>query len=357
MFCPSPAAPLLLRPRRSPEVPDIRAMLAQGLRHSELNLGINTAYVKMAGLFQDIYDLPRQGMPSWYAFAPFASREAGSGMRRAEAVIKLLEQNEGPNSPTELLSALFPHSRNQPQGVVEVVAGARMTRLIAGLSGTPKERFLQVARSALNMLEAGNLAIVSEIGVAGQDFLQWRGGREQPPTPVEVLAEFAEESQQAGRMYAFMEQAVLGGGDLPTDFSGPFPSSRFDRKNLLAAGFAAYEAARLESDPAVKARWVQQAGIALAYREQHDVVAQAFENTPPGEIDRMEMFRILTPFVQVPHRGGIWSYQETLGRRVLDKNWAVFDDRWGGILHFFGQVFENPGVLWPMPHPHPDHPL
>lgn len=356
-FQPSWVEEPTIRPRFTPSVPDVRGMLAQGLRYSDLNLGINTAYVSMARQFQDIYDLPHQGMPSWYAFAPFASREAGKGMRRAELALRLLENGEGPGSAAELVDQLFDCSEARPDGMVEVVTAARLTRLMAGLEGSPRERLTQVARSVLNLLEAGNLAIVSEIGVAGQDYLEWRNTRTETPSPPEVLSQFAWEPEQSQAMFSFMRQAVEGGGELPIDFEKPFPEPAFDRKHLLPACFAAYEAARTESDPEIKKRWIQQAGIALAFREQHDVVAQAFENTPPGEIDRMEVFHILTPFVQVPHRGGTWSYQEMLGTRVLDKNWAEFPDRWEGILNFFDDVFAEPTVLWPMPDPHPDRDL
>ena len=73
------------------EIPDVRGMLAKNLRFSELNLEINKAYVALAEQFQDIYDPERQRGPSWYGFAPYASRQAGGSIKLAERLTNVLD--------------------------------------------------------------------------------------------------------------------------------------------------------------------------------------------------------------------------------------------------------------------------
>ena len=68
-------------------------MLAKNPRYSELNYEINKVYVKMAGLFQDIYDPQHQSSASWYGFAPYASRQAGKSIKLAEKLTAALDRS------------------------------------------------------------------------------------------------------------------------------------------------------------------------------------------------------------------------------------------------------------------------
>ena len=223
------------------------------------------------------------------------------------------------------------------------------------------------------MLEDGNRRIVSEIGVAGQDYLTFRQGRQ--PSPQEVLEQFTVASteknpEQARRVYDMMETVVKGDGPLKTDWDKEFPADSFDRTNFLVAGFAAYEAARLETDPRLKSRWIDQAGALIAFREQFDIVQGAFQgDVREGEVDRKELMQMVTPWVDVPTNRFKWTFRKYAADnlppaddnkwtpRAAEYNWSDFETRWGAILNFFDRVNADPTTLWPMPSPDPDDPL
>lgn len=387
---------------QSPEIPDVRGMLAKNPRFSELNLGINTVYVKMADMFQDIYDPDRKFSPSWYGFAPFASRTAGKSIRMAEKLTAVMEKygQAPPHKPewehqldqeypepderemaSNVLSLLGPapaaHGGPQPQGIGDLthlgIAAKRMGSIIRKQSGSLSTRLTRVARTVRNMLEDGNRRIVTEIGVAGQDYLEFRKDRQ--PSPEEVLNEFTVEGtplrpEQAREVYQAMEDIVLGDGPLVTEWDKKFPPESFDRSNFLVASFAAYEAARLETDPEIKNRWIEQAGVVMAFREQMDTVQQAFEDTGSAdEVSRKELMKLMTPWVGVPTYNFEWSFREYAGQslppadrnpftpRAAEYSWGHFPTRWGGILNFFGDVFEDTSSIWPMPSPDPSVPL
>lgn len=380
-------------------------MLAKKPRFSELNLGINKSYVVMAELFQDIYDPERQLSPSWYGFAPFASRVAGRSIKLAEKLTSSLDKIDGNPRPfshkpeweaeldrefpepeeREMASfslSLFGPARNPDtpttQGIGNIthlaIAARRMGKIVARESGPYRQRLTRVARTIRNMLEDGNRRIVTEIGVAGQDYLHFRQGKN--PTPEQVLEQFTVDGtphapEQAREMYSTMEEIVKSGDPLVTHgWEKRFPEPQYDRSNMLVASFAAYEAARLETDPKVKNRWIEQAGVLMAFREQHDTVQRAFESTArPDEVPREPLMEMTTPWVEVPTRQFEWSFRKYAGQslppadsnpltpRAAEYSWGNFETRWGGILDFFGQVFKQPGTLWPMPSPYPSEPL
>lgn len=370
-------------------IPDVRGMLARNPRYSELNLEINKAYIGLANLFQDIYDPARDLHPSWYGFAPYASRQAGTTIKRAEQLTALLERGEALPStghPLETEMALAdpdPNGAEMARFVLNlygaqslesaahlVIAANRLRKLVAGQSGGLSTRLARVARTVRDMLEDGNRRIVAEIGVAGQDYLQFRQGRE--PSPEEVLREFHVEQAPhdpgtAGAIFANVKAAVDSNQPLVTDW-GRWPAK--DRPQFLVAAFAVYEAARLEPDPVKKNRWLDQAGILLAYREQHDSVHGAFQDSGNGgEVSRAQVMEMSTPFIGVPTHNVQWDFRgyananlppadhNPFTPRAAEYNWSDFPTRWGGILNFFGTVFGDPKTLWPMPSPNPADPV
>lgn len=377
-------------------------MLAKKPRFSELNLGINTAYVTIADMFQDIYDPERKLSPSWYGFAPFASRQAGGSIKMTEKLTARMEKygQAPPHSPlweqqldqeypepseremaSHVLSMFGPapsaNGAPQPEGIGDLthlgIAAKRLGSIMRKESGSFAARATRIVRTVRNMLEDGNRRIVSEIGVAGQDYLHFRKDRE--PSPEEVLQEFTVEGtparpEQATQVYQAMEKIVKGGGPLQLEWNEGYPPKTFDRSNFLVASFAAYEAARLEPDPKMKNRWIEQAGVVMAYREQHDTVQGAFEDTgSPDEVSRVELMKMMTPWVEVPTYNFDWSFRDYAGKelppadrnpftpRAAEYSWGDFPTRWGGILHFFEGVFQDPSSIWPMPSPDPSVPL
>lgn len=382
------------------EIPDVRGMLARKPRYSELNLEINKAYVVIADMFQDIFDPNRDYSPSWYGFAPFASRQAGGGIKQAEDLTAFLEGgNDAPShtleweeqlvrefpdpdrreAASQTLSLLGPAPEDGPhlEGIGDIVhlgiAANRLRKILWKTPGSARERLAKVARTTRNMLEDGNRRIVSEIGVAGQDYLIYRQGKN--PTPAQVLNEFTvagteQNSAQAREVYQMVESVVNGDGPLKTDWDKDFPKDSFDRTNFLVAGFAAYEAARLETEPKMKNRWIDQAGALIAFREQFDIVQTAFDDgQSPDEVSRRELMEMITPWVNVPTRNFKWTFRHFASDhlppnddsrftpRASEYNWADFGTRWKAILNFFDRVNADPKTLWPMPSPHPNDPL
>jgi hypothetical protein len=383
------------------EIPDVRGMLAKNPRYSKLNFEINKAYVKMAEQFQDIYDPERALSPSWYGFAPYASRQAGGSIKMAERLTGFMEgygskPKHAPEVEAELTREFPDHEEREmasyslsllgpaatPDGPSPsmlgdikhlTIAAKRLASMVRKDSGPLGERLTRIARTTRNMLEAGNRAIVSEIGVAGQDYLHFR--RPNVPTPEDVLQNFTVEGTpknptQARQVYAKMESIVRSGAMLVTEWDADFPKEEFDRSNFLVAAFAAYEAARLESDPDVKNRWIEQAGIVMAFREQKDTVQPAFDGLDgKDEVSRKELMTLVTPWVEVPTRDGTWTFRKYSSDhlppgddnpwtpRAAEYSWGDFNTRWGGILDFFNGVFDNPESIWPMPSPEPSDPL
>ncbi|MCA9797336.1 MAG: hypothetical protein KC910_36245, partial [Candidatus Eremiobacteraeota bacterium] len=89
---PLPARPFFAQP----EIPDVRGILARGLRYEELNQQITASYSQFARLLQSGYDPGYPGQvttsPSWFGFGPWASRQAGLGMVMAGRAVHLLEE-------------------------------------------------------------------------------------------------------------------------------------------------------------------------------------------------------------------------------------------------------------------------
>jgi hypothetical protein len=378
------------------EIPDVRAMLARNPRWSKLNLEINKAYIALAEQMQDIYDPKRELHPSWYGFAPYASRQAGSTIKRAEQLTALLERGEPMPPANPELEQDLARTEQQPDvlevsrfllhlyGVKEtvslgagaiahlVIAANRLCSLLVGQRGSLTQRLARVARTVRDMLEDGNRRIVAEIGVAGQDYLTFRQGRS--PSPDQVLDEFHVDSAapnpaQARAVFDRVSQVVRDGDPFILDWGREFPDP-FPRGQFMVASFACYEAARLEPDIVLKNRWLDQAGILLAYREQHDSVQGAFDDSPhPGEVSRRSVMRMSTPWIGVPTHSTRWSFRRYANQqlppldhnpftpRASEYNWSDFSTRWAAINDFFGQVLEQPSTLWPMPDPDPAVPL
>ncbi len=403
-FEPAPE-PLALIPPPSPRqdwIPDVVGILEQNLRFEQLNEKITESYSQFAHLFQQEFD-PSYGStslastsPSWFSFGSFASRQAGLGMYLAGRTVELLEDFEDDQELEARCQELFP---NQPDlegtGTGRILAyfllsltgGAldprtvvinldRLAHLVAQAPGENlKSRLIAVAQTARNMLEDGNQRIFSELGVSAQAFCHFGRQQGENLTTDLILDQFSLSAdprpEQARAFYNSAWEAVLNGGDLPTDWESRFPSEQTDHRNLLVAGYALYHRAASVADPGRRDRTLQLAGILLAHREQQDTAQPAF--TPgrvvPGEVDRALLMEIMTCGVLVPTRELTWSYSEFAERalpprdgnlftpRVTEYNWAHFRDRWPGILDFFQQVFERPGSVWPVPPSNPTQPL
>ncbi|MGE0495760.1 MAG: hypothetical protein AB7S38_41530 [Vulcanimicrobiota bacterium] len=386
---PLPSRPVFTQP----EIPDVRGILARGLRYEELNQQITASYSQFSHLLQSEYDpgYPSQitTSPSWFGFGPWASRQAGLGMVMAGRAERLLEGWAASDNPDERLRAQAAELAGGAElnGVVDetqricgllllgltdgaldprtiFVSSQRLLALTKTAPGANfTERLLAVARTARNTLEDGNRKIFEELGVSAQDFCHFRRRFGPGLTAEDVLDGFSlstpSSPDQARTIYAGLMPAVEGDGPLPTHFD---QFTGLDHRNFLVVGYALYQKAGSVDDLRLRNRLVEMAGILMAYREQHDIAQAAFTpgEVKPGEVDRAALFAALTPGVAVPLPDWGWSYagfakhlpardHNPLTPRVTEYNWADFDDRWPGILDFFGGVFERPDLVWPMP--------
>lgn len=404
--------------RQGGGIPDVEGILASDRRHEDLNFAITRSYTEMAPLFQSIIDPSgTQGaLPNWYGIAVYASRSAGQGMCMAHALQKALDASAttvggllrfafspvpGPaaaaaaaalatqppsrldlaQTATVALQSLDGnhdgrmHLRDSLQVLdprLLAVTSKRLTQLLIDAPGaTLRDKSAAVTRTLLNGLEFGNRAIFSDIGAAGAAFLKFRQQQGGQITPQQVLEQFSCDGpprpDEARLVFDRAVTQATGRDALPVDFGAEFPEIAGDNRAMFPAAFALYEQAGRTPDARVRDRLVMYGNQLLAWREQHDVAVSAFDApAAPGEVSRHEIWRLMTPLVDLKTRAGVWRYVDYLSSReeqgtfdhlltpaVAKKNWADFNDRWPAILNSFDAAYANASALWPMPNPNP----
>jgi hypothetical protein len=380
------------------------------LRYVDLNRAINGGYGQFGRLFQEILDPAFDGtssaVPNWYAIAAYASRSAGRSLLALQAALEALQDLDHPPTTCDLLRRISPdlgpvasvaaawidrtfHALEDRLGAALLVGAAllsggsladlldprlliisvrRLAELVRAAPGQGlAERLQVVLHTQRNTLEEANRAIFADIGGAGEAYLRWRR-RQGRVTPGKVLSHFPlGQPGQSREIYRWALAAARRPGPLPTDLEARFPPSRYDLTSVLTAAFALYEKARGATSAERRNRLAELANILMAYREQYQVVQPTFSppSPLPGEVDRSATMRLVTPFVSVPMRWGTWSYRDFVEKTGPDRdgnwltppcterNWAVFEDRWEGIMDAFRQVERRARDMWPMPHPDP----
>ncbi|ODT65418.1 hypothetical protein ABS71_12200 [bacterium SCN 62-11] len=386
---PAGLIPKLFVPRQS--IPDAEAIAQNPNLHGvELNRAINRTYVELSKQLQRVLDPEfaegSKVSPSWYSMAIYASRGAGKGMLAAEAALSvvggqrslrdmfpavpeedwkrvapLLEDSRGPAKDcAKFLVAFFLAQQEGPTRLtldprVLAISAGRMTSIIT----RPDTNVFTFTRTLKNMLEDGNRRIFQDIGVSCQHYLELR--RDQPGVTPEGVARHFSEDPLAVSAYQDGLRFAASPEDLPTDFA---PLYGLNTAPLLASGFALYERASSEKNPELRDRMIQHAGNLLAYHEQAKVAVPAFlpGQILPGETERGDVMEVLTPQVDVKTRQWTWSMHKCdlpdldgsfWTPPSTERNWAVFEDRWGPILDYFARCAANPESLWPMPNPDP----
>lgn len=395
--------------------PDVPAILANGKRFEDINYCITQTYADMAPVLQQIIDPSgrNEGPPNWYALAVYASRSAGQGMCVAHALSGALDtsantmvavlrfafgQVPGPaalaaasvaakaplgQTDARAIAAL---ARGSSRGLQELAKGVgpvdprvavstskRLGRLLRQAPGrTLRDKTEAVVNTMLTMLEEGNRAIFADMGAAGAAYLKFRAQRGGSVTPDEVVAQFsADGSRDPDKSRLVYDRALAqasGTAALPGDFSVEFPELASDSRPMFPAAFALYEQAGRTADTRVRDRLVMYANNLLAWREQHDVIQPCFDppQVRPGEVRRMDIWKLMTPIVDIKSRDGAWRYADYMKNRdddgdfshlltpeVLKKNWGTFGDRWPAILNAFDVMYAKGGVVWPMPDANP----
>ncbi|MCE9672007.1 hypothetical protein LY474_29795 [Myxococcus stipitatus] len=339
--------------------------------------------------------------PTWFTFAPHASRTGGEGMlaaaiaKRIIAAARLQPSLTVPQalqraglglelraSPEQLglelvLQGLPPDAAASLGALITSMNGAALldvrtlTATVARLAALywsapgfwPLDKAQSVVLTLERALHEGNLAIFNDIGGSGRIYLDWRRAAGEV-TPERVLAEFTlvdAVPSEAALAYAY---ALDHAHDTPRPylFEQVFPGMHY--KSLLVAAFALYEKARLAPTPAERDAWVAMANNYIAWREQHDMAQPVFSPAAPrpDEVSRVELLRLLTPLLRTEFGTVVWNYADfaysqpdrdgsVLTSPPTEYNWAVFMDRWTGILYAFDQAYLQPTGLWVMPGP------
>jgi hypothetical protein len=339
--------------------------------------------------------------PNWYVFAPHASRTGGEGMLGTALARRIIDTARGQPS----LSVLHALQRvgltgelslsAQRLGLELVLYGipldaaaslaslgtamnwaaladartllataSRFAALYWSAPGVlPLDKVERVVVTLERTLHEGNLAIYSDVGGAGRQYLDWRQGAG-AVTPERVLTEFTLPGAvpaQARQAYDF---AVAHAYDTPRPYQLHLLFPGMQWKSLLVAAFAVYEEARMAATPAARDALIAMGNNYIAWREQHDMAQPVFSPAQPlpDEVSRSALLEAITPLLATDFGTMTWRYADyaydqpdrdgnPLTSPPTEYSWGVFWDRWTGILHAFDQAYLQPEALWAMPDP------
>ncbi|MFP2910144.1 hypothetical protein ACLESD_34925 [Pyxidicoccus sp. 3LFB2] len=339
--------------------------------------------------------------PNWFVFAPHASRTGGEGMLGTALARRIIDAARGQPS----LSVLHALQRVGLTG--ELSLSAQRLGLELVLHGIPLDAAASLASLATAMnwaaladprtllstasrfaalywsapgffpldkterlvvtlertLHEGNLAIYTDVGGAGRSYLDWRQGAG-AVTPERVLTEFTLPGAVPAEARQAYDFALAHAYDVPRpyEFHLLFPGMHW--KSLLVAAFAVYEEARLAPTPAARDALIAMGNNYVAWREQHDMAQPVFTPASPraDEVSRPALLQAITPLLTTDFGTMKWNYADYAYSRPdrdgnpltsppTEYNWAVFWDRWTGILYAFDQAYLQPEALWAMPEP------
>ncbi|WP_141594074.1 hypothetical protein [Myxococcus sp. AB056] len=339
--------------------------------------------------------------PNWFVFAPHASRTGGEGLLGASLARSVIRAARGQPS-LSLQQALGRvgltgtlHQSVQQLGLQLVLSGlpfdvaASLASLTTALNGaalldvrtllTTTARFAALYASAPGVLpldkaerivdtlertlNESNLAIFTDIGGSGRLYMDWRAGAG-VVTPERVLTEFTLVGAVPTQSRQAYDYALAHAFDTPRpfEFDTLFPGMHW--KSLLVAAFTLYEEARLAPTPAARDALIAMGNNYIAWREQHDMAQPVFSPAVqrPDEVSRVELLRAITPLLTTDFGTMTWTYADFAYSRPdrdgnpltsppTEYNWAIFWDRWTGILFAFDAAYLQPTALWVMPEP------
>ncbi len=340
--------------------------------------------------------------PNWFVFAPHASQTGGQGMLGAALARRMIDAARGQPS-LSLVHALdrlglTGEARLTVQSLslelmvygVPLDAATSIASLTRAMNGealadprtfaTTASRFASLYWSAPGLLpldkaeamaltlertlHEGNLAIFSDIGGSAILYLDWRRAAVGEVTPERVLSEFSLQDAVPAESRQAYEYALVHVNDTPRPYllADVFPGMHW--KSLLVAAFALYEEARRAPTPAARDALIALGNNYVAWREQHDMAQPVF--TPavphPDEVSRSAFLQALTPMLKTDFGTMEWTYADyaysqpdrdgsPLTSPPTEYSWALFWDRWTGILYAFEQAYGAPSALWTMPEP------
>lgn len=339
--------------------------------------------------------------PNWFVFAPHASRTGGEGMLGAAIARRIIDTARARPS-LSVLRALERVGLTGQVGLhaeqlgLELVlrglpfdAAASLAALATAMNwqalADPRTLLTTAARFASlywsapaflpldkaerlvvtleRTLHEGNLAIYLDVGGAGRAYLDWRQGAG-AVTPERVLTEFSLPGTVPAEARQAYDFALAHAHDVPRPYELHLLFPGMSWKSLLVAAFAVYEEARLAPTPAARDALIAMGNNYVAWREQHDMAQPVFSPVPPraDEVSRPALLEALTPLLTTDFGTMKWNYADyaysqpdrdgnPLTSPPTEYNWAVFWDRWTGILYAFDQAYLQPEALWVMPEP------
>ncbi|WP_369946077.1 hypothetical protein [Vitiosangium sp. GDMCC 1.1324] len=340
--------------------------------------------------------------PNWFVFAPHASQTGGQGMlgtaiaRRvigaargwpSFSVHSALDRAglSGPARTTVERLALELVLRGLPIDSAASIASLATAMNWAALADPrtftttvvrfatlywsapgflPLDKTESVVITLERTLHEGNLAIFTDIGGSAILYLDWRRGVSGEVTPERVLTEFVLPGTSAQEARLAYEYGVAHANDTPRPYriGELFPVMNW--KSLLVAAFALYEEARRAPTPAARDALIAMGNNYVAWREQHDMAQPVFTPSVPraDEVSRSALLEVITPVLKTDFGTLEWTYADyaysqpdrdgsILTAPPTEYNWAVFWDRWTGILYAFDRAYEDPSALWAMPEP------
>ena len=339
--------------------------------------------------------------PNWFVFAPHASRTGGEGMLGAAVARRILDTARARPSLSVFRAlervGLTGEARLSAERLgLELVlyglpfdAAASLASLATAMNwqalADPRTLLATAARfSALywsapalfpldkaervvvtleRTLHEGNLAIYSDVGGAGRAYLDWRQGAG-AVTPERALTEFSLPGAVPAEARQAYDFALAHAHDTPRPYELHLLFPGMSWKSLLVAAFAVYEEARLAPTPARRDALIAMGNNYVAWREQHDMAQPVFTPVPPpaDEVSRPALLEALTPLLTTDFGTLKWNYADyaysqpdrdgnPLTSQPTEYSWAVFWDRWTGILYAFDQAYLQPEALWAMPEP------
>ncbi|QSQ12124.1 hypothetical protein [Myxococcus landrumensis] len=373
----------------------------------EQNHFITQGYTRFARTLQALVDPDfhpehgSQARPGWFTFAIHASHEAGKGMLGAAIARRLIDMAQGEllSSATQAYDRVGLHGSMRQgaeklsgaldlQGLpreastaLGVLAGAlnleplgdprtlwstahRFARLFFQAPGIlPLDKAESLTLTLERMLNAGNIAIFTDIGNAAEQYLAWRPTTS-AVTAERVLQEFtlpgarAAESRHA--FNALLDRAHQN--PAPSDFGRLFPG--MSSMSLVVTAFALLERARQCPGPDARDTLITVANNCFAWREQVDAVQPAFTppSTLPGEVSRPDLTLAMTPLMRLGLGSVLWKFSDyaatqqdrdynPLTSKPTEYNWALFPDRWPALLTAFELGYRHPSALWELPPP------
>jgi hypothetical protein len=378
---------------------------SKGLTDVDINRGITNTYEQIGAEMGKLIN--PQGLkgvrPNWFDVGGAASYAVGEGILAgqvgAEVLQKLqsaltvqgLRNGEDLALVRQLCKDLSCNGlRNELPVIMDVVRSinpapladppvlavseTRFVKLLLQAPGNcPQAKAEALCKSIEDLFAEGNQDIYADIAPMGVECL-----KDQGLSPEDFLQRAAKDPAKAQSYLAFGLAHAMDAPP-PTDFS-KLVASPDEGKDLALTGLALYKEAAATDDVKRKNALVAMGTNFVLFHEQHDVAPRTFtQKAGDGQVDHTELMAALTFSVLSRFGAGknayTWKYDDFLNalptgtkpgvllalRRfftrvfqlvmppILNKNWAVFPDRWPAIMNAMENLYLHPDAMDQVP--------